>query len=214
MTGAALAVTAVNVMPPAGFRGMTCPTVAKPMGAMLDEAETWEALLSAANAGDGRAFGRFLRTITPVIRSIVRARGRALGPDQHEDIVQEVLLAVHLKRQTWQPGAPVRPWLYAVVRYKVIDAFRRRGSHLHLPIDDFAEILAAERTADPLVSRDTAHLLAQIDGRSADIVRAISLEGETTEQVGTRLSMTEGAVRVAFHRAMKRLAALGRRMDQ
>lgn len=182
-------------------------------GTMPDKSD-WEALLAAANAGDGRALARFLTEIMPVIRTVVRARGRALPADQHEDILQDVLLAVHLKRQTWRTGTPVRPWLYAVARYKVADAFRRRGADIHLPIEDFEEILEGERPEEPLAMRDADQMLARIDGRSAEIVRAISLDGDSTDEVGARLSMSEGAVRVAFHRAMRKLTALGRRMDQ
>jgi RNA polymerase sigma-70 factor (ECF subfamily) len=180
---------------------------------MPDTGGEWEMLLVAANAGDGQAFLRFLTAITPVVRKVVQARGRALAPDQREDIVQEVLLAVHLKRQTWQAGMPVRPWLYAVCRHKVADAFRRRGTQVHLPIEDFEEALAGEEGPDPLAARDADALLSRLDGRSAEIVRALSLRGESAESVGARHAMSEGAVRVAFHRAMKRLVEIGRRMN-
>lgn len=173
--------------------------------------ETLAGLLRAANAGDGRAYARFLTAVTPALRSVVRARGRGLGVEAQEDVVQEVLLAIHLKRHTWQSDSPVKPWLYAVARYKVVDAFRRLGSgRVHLPIEDFAEALEGAPAPEPLAARDAARLLGQIDARSAEIVRAVHLEGEETAQVGARLAMTEGAVRVALHRAMKRLAALGR----
>jgi len=182
---------------------------ASPREAKLDDSLDWEALLSAANRGDGRAFARFLTLITPAIRSVVRARGRALPPDQHEDIVQEVLLAIHLKRHTWQDGTPVRPWLYAVARYKVVDAFRRRGAQLHLPIEDFADVLPGD-SAEPMAVRDAAVLLGQIDPRSAALVRAIALDGDSAEDAGARLGLSAGAARVALHRAMKRLTAIGR----
>ncbi|MDX5359657.1 MAG: hypothetical protein LPK12_18185 [Rhodobacterales bacterium] len=185
------------------------PASAPPQEAKLDDNPDWEALLSAANRGDGRAFARFLTLVTPAIRSVVRARGRALPPDQHEDIVQEVLLAIHLKRHTWHDGTPVRPWLYAVARYKVVDAFRRRGAQVHLPIEDFADVLPGD-SAEPMAARDTDVLLALIDPRSADLVRAMALEGDSAEDAGARLGLTAGAARVALHRAMKRLAAIGR----
>lgn len=196
----------------AAFAGKTCAATVLAREQILQPLTEWEELLAAANAGDGRAFARFLVAVTPAIRTVVRARGRSLPPDQHEDIVQEVLLAIHLKRMTWETGTPVRPWLYAVARYKVVDAFRRRGRAVQVPIEDFAEVLEGDPAPEPLAERDAAHLLGQIDQRSAEIVRAISLEGESSGEVGARLSMTEGAVRVAFHRAMKRLSALGRRM--
>lgn len=182
--------------------------------ASLEHEADWEALLAAANAGDRLAFARFLRLVTPVIRKVIRARGAGLGAEQHEDVLQEVLLAIHLKRQSWRAGTPVRPWLYAIARYKVIDAFRSRGSAIHLPIEDFAESLAGEGGETPLASRDAAHFLAQIDARSAALVRAVALEGESAEVAGARMGLKAGAARVALHRALKRLAELGRRTDE
>jgi RNA polymerase sigma-70 factor (ECF subfamily) len=42
------------------------------------------------------------------------------------------------------------------------------------------------------------------------IVRSISVEGSSVRETAGRLKMTEGAVRVALHRALKMLAALYR----
>jgi RNA polymerase sigma-70 factor (ECF subfamily) len=142
------------------------------------EAE-WSALLRAAMEGDGRAYARFLGLVTPVLRGIVRARGWALGPEGQEDVVQEVLIAIHTKRHTWDQSAALLPWLYAVTRHKVVDAFRRRGGSVHLPIDDYADVLEAEAVPDALAVRDSAVLLGQLDARSAAIVRAVSLDGQS-----------------------------------
>lgn len=171
----------------------------------------WAALLRAALAGDSRAYRDFLSAVTPVIRGIVRARGFALGEAEGEDVVQEVLLAIHSKRQTWRPDAPVRPWLYAIARHKVVDAFRARGHALALPIEDFAEILPAEPMADPTERGDIEKMIGLLDPRAADLVRLIGLEGATTAEAGAKLSMTEGAVRVALHRAFRALARLRER---
>jgi RNA polymerase sigma factor (sigma-70 family) len=175
---------------------------------MQDEETEWAELFRAANAGDGAAYERFLREVAPVLRGIVRARGRGGPPHSHEDIVQEVLLAIHRKRHTWDPGRPLRPWLYAIARHKVTDAFRARGARVELDIADFAEVLPAEPAADPTAARDAQRLIGQLEPRAAEIVRAVSLEGETPAATGERLRMSEGAVRVALHRAMKRLSAL------
>ncbi|MCB6178924.1 hypothetical protein LHP98_12385 [Rhodobacter sp. Har01] len=182
--------------------------------ARLEEKTDWESLLARANAGDVAAFARFLMRATPTIRAIIRARGASLPPDQHEDVLQEVLLAIHLKRHTWREGSPVRPWLYAVTRYKVVDAFRRRGAAVHLPIEAFSDILEQAASEMPLAGRDADAMLAQIDSRSAALVRAVALEGESAEVVGNRLGLTAGATRVALHRAMKRLSSLAERMKK
>ena len=171
---------------------------------MTDRETEWAALLRAANAGDVQAYALFLHAITPVLRGLVRSRGRALGADAHEDVLQEVLLAIHLKRQTWREDAPLLPWLYAIARYKLADAFRRRGAAIHLPIEDLQAELAAP-VHDASAARDSAVLLGRLDARSAAIVRAMNLEGESAAEVGQRLEMSEGAVRVALHRAMQRM---------
>ena len=141
----------------------------------------------------------------------MRARGAALGPDGCEDVVQEVLLAVHLKRQTWREDAPLRPWLYAIARHKVADAFRARGQWVDLPMEDFAESLPAAEAPDPTVARDIEKVLGQLEPRSADIVRSFGLRGETVAETASRLQMSEGAVRVALH-PLKSIARLRERM--
>ena len=173
--------------------------------------DDWATMLARANAGDGRAYAGFLRAITPTLRGIVRARAGGLGEAVCEDVLQEVLLAVHLKRHTWQPGAPVRPWLYAITRYKVVDAFRARGSKVELPIEDFDEILVAEPGPDPTEAGDMARMIAMLDDRSGRLVRMIGIEGASAAEAGQALNMTEGAVRVALHRAFRTLAALRER---
>jgi RNA polymerase sigma factor (sigma-70 family) len=178
---------------------------------MADKLDAWGELLKAANAGDNRAYALFLQTVSPVLRGIVRAKSGGLGPAACEDVLQEVLLAIHLKRHTWVPESPVRPWLYAITRYKVVDAFRARGRKVDLPIEDFAEVLAAEAGPDPTEAADMAKMIGMLDGRSAEIVRKIGLEGATVAETGQTLAMSEGAVRVALHRALKTLAILRER---
>ncbi|WP_435257638.1 sigma-70 family RNA polymerase sigma factor [Thioclava sp. FR2] len=178
---------------------------------MNKETDDWDVLLAAGIAGDSAAYRRFLYLVTPVIRGIVRSRGTALGEAVCEDIVQEVLLAVHLKRHTWKQDSPVRPWVYAIARYKVVDGFRSRGQRVHVPIESVAESLPAAEAADPTVAWDMEKMIGKLDGRSADIVRRIGLNGESIAETGEALLMSEGAVRVALHRALKRLAALRER---
>jgi RNA polymerase sigma-70 factor (ECF subfamily) len=177
--------------------------------------DDWAVLMRAALAGDAAAYARFLRAVTPVLRGVVRARGAGLGEAACEDVVQEVLLAIHLKRGTWRPDEPIRPWLYAIARYKVVDAFRSRGrGGIDVPIEDFAETLPAAAGPDPTEARDVERMLGLLDPRTAGLLRGIGVEGESIAEAGRRLGMTEGAVRVALHRGLKRLAELrGRHVE-
>jgi RNA polymerase sigma factor (sigma-70 family) len=178
----------------------------------LPEEPSLDALLRQANRGDQRAYASFLRAVTPLVRGIARSRGAGLGPEACEDIVQETLLAIHQKRHTWREDLAVRPWLYAIVRYKVVDAFRIRGRRVHVAIEDFADVLPAAPEADPTERSDAERVIGQLDPRSARIVRAIGMEGASVAETAAALDMTETAVRVALHRGLKKLARLRERM--
>ena len=177
---------------------------------MGDVETEWAGLLRAANAGDARAYTAFLHAVAPVLRGILRARGRALPDHHHEDIVQETLLAIHRHRHTWDGDRPLRPWLFAICRHKIADAFRARGTAVHLDLAAFDATLAAPPEPDPTAAADASRLLARLDPRSAAIVRAVRLEGCDHATAGRRLGMAEGAVRAALHRAIRRLGTMAR----
>ena len=109
----------------------------------------WTMWMRAAVAGDSGAYRQFLHAVAPYIRAIARSRCRRLGilESEAEDIVQEVLLTIHLKQGTWDPSREIGPWLTAITRNKIIDVFRRRGRRIEVPIDDVMDSLQAEDEA-------------------------------------------------------------------
>jgi RNA polymerase sigma factor (sigma-70 family) len=175
--------------------------------------EKWVLLMRAAINGDAVAYRRLLASLTPVLRTIARRNCARVGLDAShaEDVVQEVLLAIHLKRHTWDPDRPIGAWIMAIARNKLIDARRRRGNKTTLPIEDVADILAADRTDEAEERHDVDRLLHGLSERQRDLVRSLSIEGRSVRESAERLGMNEGAVRVALHRAIKALASLYRR---
>lgn len=171
--------------------------------------EDWTALMLAANAGDQTAYRRLLTQLATSLRVTVRRNLVRIGMSDAdiEDIVQETLLALHLKRQTWDPTAPLGPWVRAIARNKLIDNLRRRGRAVSVPIDDLIEVLPAE-TAEPDFTRYSIerHLPA-LPARQREVLQVIALDGGEISQAARKLSMSEGAVRVALHRGLAALAA-------
>ena len=124
-----------------------------------------------------------LKSVTPVLRAGARQGLSRAGqpPDQAEDIVQDILLAVHLKRQTWDADAPFAPWLFAIARNKLIDALRRRGRRVFVNIDDFAETIPSEPPAETLPTVEISNHLADLAAAAARRV-AIDRGGERIDQ--------------------------------
>jgi RNA polymerase sigma-70 factor, ECF subfamily len=179
-------------------------------GARVREREDeWTGLMRSAMSGDSAAYHRLLRAVTPVLRAAAR-RGlaRAGQPvDQSEDIVQDILLAVHLKRHTWDTNAPFAPWLFAIARNKLIDALRRRGRRVFVNIDDFAETLPGEPITETAPASEVAAQLQSLPARQREVLQSIAVEAASIKDTAAKLSMSEGAVRVALHRGLASLTA-------
>jgi RNA polymerase sigma-70 factor (ECF subfamily) len=104
----------------------------------------------------------------------------------------------------------VSPWVYAIARYKLIDALRRRGSQHDVPIDDVLETLPAAATEPALSPREMDRALAHLPAGQRQVVRTVAVDGASIAEAAARLQMTPGAVRVALHRGINALAkALG-----
>jgi RNA polymerase sigma-70 factor (ECF subfamily) len=171
--------------------------------------DEWTGLMRSAMAGDDGAYHRLLKAVTPVLRAAAR-RGlaRAGQPiDQAEDIVQDILLAVHLKRHTWDSEAPLVPWLFAIARNKLIDALRRRGRRVFVNIDDFAETLPGEAPQETASAGEVAGHLGRLPPRQRDVLQSIAVDAASIKDTAAKLSMSEGAVRVALHRGLAALTA-------
>ncbi len=176
--------------------------------AVSDEA-VLAGLLRSAIAGDERDYARFLERTAALVRGFARRRTADGGVDP-EDIVQETLLAIHLKRHTWIADAPVLPWVYAIARFKIIDAYRRRGRRIEIDLDDVVETLA-QPEADRVSERDVGRALDVLAPGQRGVVAAITVEGRSIGETAQRLGMTETAVRVALHRG---LAAIARKFGR
>jgi RNA polymerase sigma-70 factor, ECF subfamily len=160
-------------------------------------------LLRRGIGGDEKAYAAFLSRIAGVVRGFAR---RKIAHDvDPEDVVQDTLLAIHLKRHTWRPDGLVLPWVFAIARYKLIDAFRRRGRRIEVDIADFAETLA-EPEREQAMPRDVERALRQLPHGQRQVVTAISIEGQSISETARGLNMNETAVRVALHRGLNAIA--------
>ncbi len=169
-------------------------------------------LWTRAQAGDEIAYRQALRLVATRLRGYFRHRLLSL-PDEVEDLVQETLLALHLKRATYDPQWPVSAWVYAIARHKLIDLFRRRGRHeaLHDPLDDLTEAQHPLTVEERPTVRDLAVLLNTLpDAQRAAIVMT-RIDGLSMVEASNRSGVSVAALKVQVHRGLKRLALLARK---
>jgi len=168
----------------------------------------WSQLMRAAIKGDDGAYQRFLTDVSRSLRAMVR-RGfgsTEIAGSDAEDVVQEVILAIHMKRHTWDQTKPIGPWIVAITRNKMIDEIRRRGRRTEVPIEGLLDVLEAPGQEDAINAYDANRVLDGLNGKARDIVKSIAIDGHSARDVAERLGMSEVAVRVQLHRSLKSLS--------
>lgn len=170
--------------------------------------ERLRALFLAALDGDAAAYRQFLSDLGAHLRAFFRRR-LAHTPDHAEDLVQEVLLAVHAQRHTWLRDQPLTSWVHAIAKYKLLDHLRAhaRREALHEPLDDELEVFAACDNAAAEARRDLQRVLEHLPERQRRAVVMVRVEGASVADTARATGMSEAAVKVGVHRGLKLLAA-------
>jgi RNA polymerase sigma-70 factor (ECF subfamily) len=174
---------------------------------MADAESRLKVLMLAALGGDAASYRVLLAETGAHLRGYYAKRlGREAA--DIEDLVQETLIALHTRRATYDTAQPLTPWVYAIARYKLIDHLRKRDRHRTLPLDDADALFAPSETEDAIARRDVDRLLGNLPARTQTLVRGVKVEGLSTQEAATRTGMSESAVKVAVHRAMRSLSAM------
>lgn len=161
-------------------------------------------LMLAALGGDARAYRTLLSELSAHLRAYY-SRRLANAADA-EDLVQDTLLALHRRRATYDANQPFTAWVYAIARYKLIDNFRRNKVRATIPLDDAPALFADDEIAPASAKRDVEQMLETLPPNKRDLVRLTKIEGLSTAETAARLGLSESAVKVGVHRALKTLA--------
>jgi RNA polymerase sigma-70 factor (ECF subfamily) len=171
---------------------------------VADKNQLLSDLLISGLAGDQAAYAAFLTQITPFLRRMV---ARKLATSEVEDVVQEVLISLHKARHTYDGARPIMPWVASIVSFRVTDHLRKHYSqmrHQSVDIADYENILSdvTETVSD---SESLSEMLDGVSDKHKQILTLMHVEGYTAKEVGAQLGMNESAVKVAAHRAIKKI---------
>ena len=167
------------------------------------------ALMNGAQKGDAAAYRCLLERLSRLLRRYFTGRLARMGRGgaEAEDLVQEVLIAIHTRRHTYDPAQPFTPWVYAIARYKLVDHVRRASAAMsHIPLEAAAEVPANDVRAASESGLDLDRLLAKLPATSRLVIQDMKLHGLSVAETARRHGLTESAVKVRIHRGLKALA--------
>ena len=173
-----------------------------------------------ARAGDADALGRLYDTYRDRVARF--ATGRLGDAEKAEDVTSETFEAVLRNLGAYRAGTDFEAWLFTIAHRRVADHFRRRARRREVALDEAVRpagrggrspfpgplpavggpeeaVLAAERRAE------VAGAFRRLRADQQEVLALRVLGGLSATQVGQVLGKSEGAVRVAQHRALQSL---------
>lgn len=167
-----------------------------------------------AQAGEAAAWRLLLNELSQRLSIYFARRLGAEHTADLEDLVQETLIAIHTRRVTYDAAQPFTAWAYAIARYKLIDYWRRRKIRVHVPLEHVEDSLWEAPDLSGESRMDLERILADLPERQRRLIADVKIEGLSLAEAGARAGISEGAAKVALHRAMTTLVArMARRED-
>jgi RNA polymerase sigma-70 factor (ECF subfamily) len=179
-----------------------------------------EELLGCFRRGQREAFGVLVRRYEGELFGYLR---RYLGDSNlADDVFQNTFLALYTKIGKYEPGRPVRPWLYTIATHQAIDALRRQGRRPTVSLDqeraeesgDMPQLMAVleSPTTSPLEQLQEEErrqvIRASVDQLSEPLKQVIILayyQSLKYKEVAEILGIPVGTVKSRLHNALTKL---------
>jgi RNA polymerase sigma-70 factor, ECF subfamily len=136
-----------------------------------------------------------------------------ISADETEDVVQEILIGLHTMRRRWDPDRPFRPWMFAIVKYKLSDAARKRRREAlyrrELSAEEWCNVAEAADDGSRRPPMDFDKALQALPRGQRELVRTLAIDGASIREAAEKFRTSEGTIRMTLHRVLNRLAAFG-----
>jgi RNA polymerase sigma-70 factor (ECF subfamily) len=160
--------------------------------------------------GDQRSYRLLLEESARMLSEYFRTR--IYRQDLIEDLIQDTLLSIHRARSTYNPSLPYTNWMYSIAYRRYIDYVRKQSriDRMELSGETILPLIANQEKEDPEDTIDREAVLRAIKDlpeRQKEIVRMLKIDGLSVKEAASILDMSETALKVAAHRAYKKIRA-------
>jgi RNA polymerase sigma-70 factor (ECF subfamily) len=171
----------------------------------------FEATLASAQDGDSDAFTAIFRDVQPALLRYLSV----IAPHAADDVAGDTWLQVVAGLRGFSGDERAfRAWLFTIARHRAIDSGRARARRRTVPYEpdegDGRQALpdTADVVLERLATQETLAVIASLPREQAEIVLLRVVAGLDATDVARLVGKTPGAVRVAAHRGLRRLASV------
>jgi RNA polymerase sigma-70 factor, ECF subfamily len=168
------------------------------------------ALAERCRHGDPKAFEELYRLHAPRLFGLAH---RLVGPNEAEDLLQEIFLTAHRKMPLYKGESALGTWLFRLATNQCLDYLRSKRARLALLTDAFDETSGAPAAAAGAIlgvveRMDLERALAELPGGARAVFVLHDVEGCEHREVAQHLGISEGTSKSQLHKARMRLRAL------
>lgn len=166
--------------------------------------EKWEEIQELASKslnGDQAAYELFLTEISNYLKLKIRY---SIPQDSREDVLQEILMAIHASLKTLEVSRPVKPWVNAIAHYKVSDFLRSHYKKSNqVSFEEEMTLIESISTVENKLMLEK--ILIPLTEFERKVILLLKYNGESIEDVSKSLGKSESNIKIICFRALKKM---------
>ncbi len=166
-------------------------------------------LMKEAQDGNSKSYDELLTRLSYFLKGYLAMKVHQYSEAEH--VSQEVLLAVHKSRHTYDLNRSFMTWFLSITHYKIIDFYRSQGAHSREELlqPDTKENLSELNPLEQVLAQESQELIRSsiksLDKRSKMVLTMLKIEGKKISEVSSAMGLTQSNVKVIAHRAFEKL---------
>ncbi|HMW07081.1 MAG TPA: sigma-70 family RNA polymerase sigma factor [Leptospiraceae bacterium] len=165
-------------------------------------------LMQEAQFGNSKSYYTLLNKIKTILEKYLSRR--IYSHEDREDVLQDILIAIHYSKHTYLPNRPFYPWMYAIAKNVLSKYYKKIQKLKDISFD--MDILETQSTDPILEESDSAELMKNIHSaieelptRQRQILYMMKFDKMSIKEIALKLKLSEGNVKVIAHRSYQRI---------
>lgn len=168
---------------------------------MAEKQDQLSRLMAEAQSGQSDSYHKLLSQISVILSKFL---SRRIGSyHDREDVLQEILLAIHNSRHTYLPSKSFYPWMYAIAKNILVKYYKKIHKQNSRIIEaEIQSLTAIEKIESDEIERtnEIIRLINDLPGKQKRIIQMLKIQGFSIRQVADKLNLSEANVKVIAHR--------------
>ncbi|WP_165779480.1 sigma-70 family RNA polymerase sigma factor [Leptospira harrisiae] len=168
---------------------------------MIQDKDIYTQLMIEAQSGSSESYHILLSRVSVTLSKFLSRR--IFSVDDREDLLQEILIAIHNSRHTYLPSKPFHPWMYAIAKNLLFKYYKKINKQYSQLVDIEMNQLVSPNESSSDGREKVEKILLLIQGlprKQKEIVSMLKIQGLSVKEVSLKLRISESNVRVIAHR--------------